>query len=354
MRGAWRVGETRGRRPTTHDSMTRLLSRLSLLALLLTSAAASAQLLPAYGEDRAGTAGFQFLEVAVDPRGAALGGAAVATTTDASALFWNPALAARGARTQVAGATLAYFADVDLNYAAVTQRVGSFTVGAHVQTLDSGEMAVTTEFSGPSGTGQTFRYLGVVGGLTVGQALTDLFSYGVTAKVAREAAADVAMTVPLVDLGVAYRVGETGARIGVAIRNFGPNGQADGEIERQTVEGDVVVEDQFEDVVPPTTFMLGVGYDVMRTGDHALTLSGQLTNPNDNAERFNVGAEYVFAELLSLRAGYRFGAEEAVLPTLGFGVEVPGLGTRRLRADYGFEQLERLGTTHRVGVSVRL
>ena len=340
--------------------MTQALPRLVLLALLVgastlgASRPVEAQILPSYGEDRAGTAGFQFLEVPVDPRGAALGGTAVATTRDASALFWNPALSARGGRTQLMGASLAYFADVSLNYAAATQRVGSFTVGAHVQTLDSGEMPVTTEFSGPGGTGQTFRYLGVVGGVSVSQALTDLFAYGVTAKVAREAAADVAMTVPLLDLGVHYRVGETGAQIGVAIRNFGLNGQAEGEIERETVDGETVIEDEFEDLVPPTTFMLGVGYDVLRAGPHALTLAGQLTNPNDNAEQFNVGAEYVWSELLSLRAGYRFGVEEATAPSLGFGVQVPGLGDRQLRADYGYEQLDRLGATHRIGVSVQL
>ncbi|MEM0961257.1 MAG: PorV/PorQ family protein [Bacteroidota bacterium] len=335
--------------------MTPTLIRSGLLAaLVVTASASSAQILPSYGEDRAGTAGFQFLEVPVDPRGAALGGTAVTTAPDASALFWNPALAARGTRTQATAAHLSYFADVAMNYAAVTQNVGGFTVGAHVQTLDSGEMNVTTEFSGPAGTGQTFSYLGVVGGVTVSQALTDLFAYGVTAKLAREASADIAMTVPLLDLGVHYRVGTTGANIGVAIRNFGLNGEASGEIERPTVDGGIVIEDDFEDLVPPTTFLLGVSYDVVRAGAHGLTVAGQLTNPNDNAEQLNVGAEYVWNDLLSLRAGYRFGVEEATTPTLGFGVVVPGLGNQTIRADYGFDRFDRLGTTHRVGVSVQL
>lgn len=333
--------------------MPHALSRLGVLLALVAGASASAQVFPAYGEDRAGTSGFQFLEVPVDPRGAALGGTAVATAADASALFWNPALAARGGQTQAGLAHLAYFADVAMNYAAVTQRVGAFTVGAHVQTLDSGEMAVTDEFSGPAGTGQTFRYLGVVGGLSVSQSLTDLFSYGVTAKVAREAAADVAATAPMLDLGVHYRVGETGAAIGVAIRNFGLNGAADGELPRETVEGETVVEDDFEDVVPPTTFLLGVSYDVLKNSpEHALTVAGQLTNPNDNAEQLNVGAEYAWNDLLLLRAGYRFGVEEATSPSFGFGINVPGLGDRRIRADYGFARLDRLGATHRVGVNV--
>ena len=330
--------------------MTRLSIRFFLPLALLVASGVNAQILPSYGGDRAGTSGFQFLEVAVDPRGAALGGTAVATAEDASSLFWNPALAARGAETKVGLSRLAYFADVSMSYAAVTRKVGPVTVGAHVQSLDSGEMNVTTEFSGPRGTGETFSYVGIVGGLTLSQALTDLFSYGVTAKYVRESAADISMSAPLLDLGVHYKVGETGADIGIAIRNFGINGVASGDLPRTTVGGQTVNEDDFEDLVPPTTFLLGMSYDVMRTTDHSVTVSGQLTNPNDNSEQFNLGAEYVFGELVSLRAGYAFGADEAVLPTFGFGVQVPGLGDRSLRADYGYAQLDRLGTAHRVGV----
>ena len=337
--------------------MTPTLSRLGLLAGLLLSAPASAQIFPSYGEDRAGTSGFQFLEVPVDPRGAALGGTAVATATDASSLFWNPALAARAGDTELQAAHLSYFAGVSMSYVAGLRKVGPVTVGAHVQTLDSGEMLVTDEFSGPNGTGETFSYLGIVGGVTVSQALTDLFSYGVTAKLVRESSADVAQSVGLLDLGVGYSVGVTGAEIGVSIRNFGLNGGADGELARPTDEGGTVAVTDFEEVVPPTTFQLGVAYRALqRLDDHDLTVSGQLTNPNDNAEQLNVGAEYVWNDLLAVRTGYAFGREEASAPTFGFGLALPdvtGTGTR-LRADYGFARLDRLGATHRIGVGVRL
>ena len=77
----------------------------------------------------------------------------------------------------------------------------------------------------------------------------------------------------------------------------------------------------FEEIVPPTTFQLGVGYRALRNvDDHELTLSGQLTNPNDNAEQLNVGAEYVWNDLLAVRTGYAFGVEEASAPTFGFGL----------------------------------
>lgn len=333
---------------------------LSLAALAL-AAPASAQLVPSYGETRAGTAGFQFLDVPVDPRGAASGGSAVTTADDASALFWNPALAAREGgpaadQTEVGAAHLAYHAGVQLVYGAAIRRVGPVTLGLHVQSLDSGEMMVTDEFSGPAGTGQTFRYVGLVGGVTVSQALTDLFSYGVTAKVAHESSAGVSASVPLLDLGVLYRVGTTGVGLGVAIRNFGLNASLAGNLNRTNASGQTITETDFDDIVPPTALLLGIRYDVPlpAAGAHALRVSGQLTNPNDNAERLNVGAEYGWNDLLFLRAGYQLGVEEATLPTLGFGVNVPGLGARRLRADYGFAQMDRLGATHRIGLNVRL
>ncbi len=335
----------------------------AFLLLLLTALAvpARAQVLPAFGQERTGGSGLQFLKVPVDARGAALSGTVAASADDASALFWNPALAARGG-TQLGLATTSYVADVALHYAAgyhpVATPLGALTLGLSVQALDSGEMDVTTEFSGPEGTGETFRLVDLAVGVTVAQALTDLFSYGVTGKFVRESSADVATSAGLLDLGVAYRVGDTGVRFGVAIRNFGFKVSPGGSVSRTTLGG-TVVEESFDGIEPPTTFLLGVSYRPLRAlglaagGPHDLTVSGQLTNPNDNAERFNLGAEYVWNETLALRTGYEFGLEEASTPSFGLGLVVPGLGPA-LRLDYGFNRLDRLGNIHRIGLNLRL
>ncbi len=329
--------------------------RTSLLIVLLVLGASThlaAQILPAFGEDRAGTSAFQFLKIPVDPRGTALGETAVSNANDASALFWNPALAAQGGRTEVGVASAAYFADVALHYVAGYSRVGPVTLGLSLQALDSGDMPVTTEFSGPEGTGETFRLVDIAAGLTVAQALTDLFSYGVTAKYVREGVAGVTTQAGLLDMGVFYKVGDTGVQLGVAIRNFGFQSIPSGSIERTTIDGPAT-EIVFDGAEPPTTFMLGASYRPFAVGQHDLVLSGQLTNPNDNAERYNVGAEYTWNNLLSLRAGYRFGVDEASLPSVGAGLLVPGIGPG-LRIDYGFNKLERLGAVHRVGINLRL
>ena len=337
-------------------NISSVLVVMLLALLLLDVSTSSAQLLPSFGRERAGTSGFQFLKIPVDARSAALSHTVTASAIDASSMFWNPALLAqtRG-RTVIGFSNTQYHADVALNYVALAQQLGSFKIGASVQTMDSGEMDVTTEFQ-PFGTGETFKVFDISIGATVSQALTDLFSYGLTARYVEESVASVSHMTVVFDAGVFYRIGNTGAQMAVAIRSFGFDSSGDGEIERVVV-GDpgVVIEDSFEKITPPTTFQLGMTYEVFhnRGDNNRLLLAAELNNPNDNAESFNFGVEYIFNNLLALRTGYRFGVEEIGLPSFGVGFTVPGLGPD-LRIDYGFNQLDRLGSVHRVGLDIQL
>ena len=131
-----------------------------------------------------------------------------------------------------------------------------------------------------------------------------------------------------------------------------------GSLERTVVDrtgSGVVVEDDFESITPPTTFLLGFTYDVFhRDAANDLLLAGQLTHLNDNAKSFNVGVEYVWNRTLALRGGYRFGVDEYDLPSVGAGVMLPELGGLGARFDYAFSRLERLGTVHRVGLNLSM
>lgn len=370
MKVRWEIGDRRwsARSDDRHSSSSSILDPLSsifrfaiaLFALVsivaLDAAPAAAQLIPSHGSDRAGTSGFQFLKITADPRAAAMGETVAANAFDASALYWNPALAAQAERMQIGFSHTAYYADVSVYYAAAYRRFGGFTVGASLQALDSGTMDVTTEFQ-PLGTGETFRLADLGLGLTVAQQLTDLFSYGITGRFVRESVAEIVTTTGIFDVGVFYRVGETGAQMAVSIRNFGFDGTPKGEIERIAIDGGgTVLESDFESITPPTTFHFGASYNAFRNDpNNALLISGQLNNPNDNAENFNVGLEYTWSRMLALRAGYRFGVEEYSVPSLGVGFIVPGIsGTADVRLDYAFTQLDRLGNVHRVGVNLGL
>jgi len=329
--------------------------RLTVIAMLLLAATATrAQILPSLGGQRSGTSGFQFLKIPVDARSAALGQAVVASGGDASVLYWNPALAASVGGIQAGLYHSAYFVDVTVDFAGVVWPVPgtNMAVGASIQTLDSGEMDVTTEFQ-PFGTGETFRLRDLGIGLTFSQALTDLFSYGVTTRLVRESVAGLSASTVVADLGFHYRVGPTGLELAVALRNFGLDGRPGGSLDRPVIDDPpVATESAFESMTPPTTFHLGVAWELLR-GDagQSLRISTQLTNPSDNAETWSAGVEYGWRETLFLRTGYRFGIDEATVPSLGAGVQAP-LSGARLRFDYSFNRLERLGVAHRIGLSV--
>ncbi|CAN5600785.1 hypothetical protein BH23BAC4_BH23BAC4_00380 [soil metagenome] len=325
---------------------------LAMLAFMLVLGPASAQ----YGGERAGTAGFQSLQLPVDARGAALGQTSVTMADDGSSLFWNPALAALATTETpyaVSFATTRYHAETALHYVSAIARIRTFHVGLSLQAFDGGRMEETTELQ-PSGTGRTFGYLEWAAGLTVSQKLTDLFSYGITGKFVQMSTIGVSAQTAVLDLGVHYQVGDTGAKIGVAIRNFGVGSASPaGEVEIVNPDGTVETIDTFTRITPPTQFFLGISYDAIQTAQHDLTVAAQLSNPADNQERFGVGAEYTWNDLLILRGGYVVGVDEGTVPSLGFGVHVPQFGGPRLRVDYAFNTLDRLGSVHRVGVDLR-
>jgi hypothetical protein len=319
----------------------------------LTATDALAQLIPSFGRDRAGTSGYQFLKIPVDARSAAMGQTVASNAFDVSALFWNPALAAQIGRGTTAGVGFTkYHADVDLGYVGVIQDLGSFTFGFAFQTMQSGEMNVTTEFQ-PFGTGETFQVVDWAAGLTVAQELTDLFSYGLTARFVQEKIAEISAQTLLMDAGIFYRVGQTGAQMAVVIRNFGFDSSVSGEIDRIVLDQtEPLLVDDFESFTPPTTFFLGLSYNAFQSdAAQDLTLSAQLSNPNDNAESFNLGLEYVWHRLFALRSGYQFGVEETNIPSFGLGLMLQDVGPDA-RFDYGFTSFERLGSVHRISLEV--
>lgn len=325
-----------------------------LVALSGLATPSLAQVLPSFGRDRAGTSGFQFLKITVDPRSAALGETTVASPDNAHALFVNPALAPQLEGIHASLGHARWFADTRVSAAALTVPLGTVALGASLHAFDAGEMPVTTEFA-PFGTGETFGFRGLAAGLTFAQRLTDLFSYGVTGRYVRESTAGMSLHSAVFDLGIFYRIGATGAQMAVAIRHFGLDATTSGALER-TVIGEPVPlqETDLTSVTPPTTFLLGLRYEALRhQADHRLRVSTQLMRPNDNAEHWNVGLEYTWHQTLTLRTGYRFGIEEAHLPTAGFGLLMPGLGPE-VTFDYAFHRLDRLGAVHQVGLSLGL
>lgn len=326
-----------------------LVKALILAAVLLIGFAdvvhAQKGIIPSLGGSRSGTSGFQFLKINVDARSAAMGSSNVADAMDGSALYLNPALAVQMQGHQVQLAHTAYFADISLNYASYIHRMRNVAFGGSLTYLDSGEMNETTEFD-PFGTGRTFRTIHLAAALTFSQELTNLFSYGISLKYLDERVEEVQSQSVVFDLGFFYRVGDTGLRFAVGLNNFGMDATPSGETRRMTLDGEVI-ETEFEDVSPPTMFLIGAAYDAYKNDVIDVIVTAQITNPSDNAEKFSFGAELGYMSQFFVRAGYEFGVDEASLPSFGAGFKLPILNYQ-VGLDYGFSTRDRLGSLHRI------
>ncbi len=322
---------------------------LFLIGGLLLSQGVKAQM--SYGEDRAGTEGFQFAKISIDARSAAMGNSNMADAVDGSSLYWNPALASVLKSSNVMINHTQYVADINLEYVSYIHKAGRFAFGGSVQYLNSGEITETTEFE-PLGTGRTFSTQHLSAGLTSSHQITDLFSYGITLRYLSEKYLEVSYHTGAIDFGFLYYVGETGLRFGVSLNNFGLEVAPSGSIQYETLDGVKDAKPQSE-LSLPTRFNIAAAYDVIENENHELVVTAQITNPSDNSEQLNIGAEYGFMGQFFVRSGYEFGIEERKWPSFGVGVEVPFTG-KKLKADYGYTVYERLGGIHRIGLSVAL
>ncbi len=304
-----------------------------------------------YGDDRAGTEGFQFAKISIDARSAAMGNSNMADAIDGSSLYWNPANASVLKSSNVMISHTQYVADINLEYFSYIHKIGRFAIGGGVQYLNSGEINETTEFE-PLGTGRTFSTHHVSAGLTGSHQITDLFSYGITLRYLSEKYIDVYYQTGAIDFGFLYFVGDTGLRFGVSLNNFGLEAAPSGTVEYETLEGPKEMDPE-SNLSLPTRFNIAAAYNVIETADHELLVTAQITNPSDNSEQVNIGAEYGFMGQFFVRSGYEFGIEERAWPSFGAGVKVPFVD-KTLKADYGYTVFERLGGIHRIGLSVAL
>lgn len=332
------------------EPMKSLLFAL-FLVLSLTGGSFAQALVPSFGSARSGTSGFQFIKISVDPRAAAMGNSSVADAKDASALYWNPALAVQLEKSQFMASYTSYFADIQTGYVSYLHYLKKYQValGVSLQFLDSGLLNETTEFN-PFGTGRTFKTVHYALGFSASQRLTELFSYGLTLRYLAEQIEEVSMQTGTLDFGFFYKVGDTGLRFAVGVTNFGLDASPTGTTYRETLEG-IKEESTFEDVSPPTNFAIGAAYDAWSNENMNLVLTAQLTKPSDNAEKTSLGAELGFLNEFFFRTGYEFGIEEITWPSAGFGVR-RNVGSYTLDLDASYTNYERLGSLPRFAMKV--
>jgi len=302
-----------------------------------------------------GTTAAPFLSIGQGARAIGMGSAFVAITDDPTALYWNPA-----GITKVQGFGFVvdhttWIADINYNFMALTYNLGDFgTIGASFTISDVDEMSVTT-VEEPDGTGEVFGVTDAVFSLAWAIDLTDNFSIGFNPKYIHQSIWRMSASAIALDLGVKYVTPFDGAILAMSITNFGPKMQLSGATTQVLYDPDpntsgnnssVVANIQTDTWDLPLTFRVGVGYQPLKLEDNTVTVSLDALHLSDNYESVNIGAEYCYADFISLRAGYKslFLPDSEESFSLGFGLKQLLMGNIALKVDYAYQDFGRLNS----------
>ncbi len=293
---------------------------------------------PLYAEfQKTGTTGFVFLEIPVTPRYTALGEVGITLPNAGSeGLFINPALIAGHSRRQDLLFTYSqWYVDISQQALAYTYHhpiMGTFGIQALYFDYGSMEKTVnpTANQTGSYISLGTFSANSMLVGLSFGRHLTDKFAFGSSIKYAREKIDHYDTDNFMVDIGFLYYTGFHSLRIGAFLQNFG-------------LETKYAIE-KFK---MPQLLKLGLSAEVwgeLADPYHATVLI-EAVHPNDADERIHVGSEWLLADILALRAGYKFGYQNEGFTT-GFGLRW-NLSGHYLYADFSWMNHEYLENTLR-------
>jgi hypothetical protein len=294
---------------------------------------------------KVGTIGAQFLKIGVGGRGVAMGESFVAIADDASALYWNPAgIAKLEGKSHVFLSHATWPADIGHEFAGYVFTYGGIpgVIGVSLNVLQMDPMIRTTEYH-PDGINvagsqelEQFDAGDMAIGMSYAQFLTDKFAFGGTVKWVHQGLEDEFAEGLNFDLGTLYNTGFRTVTIGMTVANIGPTMK--------------FIDQEYS---PPTTFKLGVGMEAFRAEQHSILTSAEFNHPSDNAERANLGLEYVYTPLerfaLALRGGYMANRDVQDY-ALGFGVQFPTSSSALADVNYSFSNLNDLGSSHQVSV----
>ncbi len=308
-------------------------------------------------QQKRGQTGFKFLNVATDPRMVAMGEAGTAIEGGSSSMFFNPASMA-WMKTMVDGQVgqVQWFADINYKYGAVALAPsnGDFgVIGISMQYADYGE--ITRTIRTDLGDGYldlgTFHPIALQTGISYARALSDRFAVGGNVKYTLQnlgngvnelntqdnpLASKNSIDVVAFDFGMYYKTGLKSLNFAVSVRNFSQE-----------------VKYEREGFQLPLIFRVGVAFNAMdiiteNKDADAFLISIDATHPRDFSEQVNIGGEYVFMKILSVRAGYMFNNDLYDF-TAGAGVHHSIEGVD-FGVDYSYTPYDILGTVNRFSV----
>jgi hypothetical protein len=302
------------------------------------------------GFSTTGTTGFVFLSLPVSARYVSMGETGITLdNAGADGLFINPALGARVDNKNNLSLTYGnWYMETGHHSLAYIRKfpvLGSF--GVSINYFDFGSIQKTRTISASEiSTLQpednniyidlgSYSAYGLAAAFSYSRFLTTKFSFGANLKYVREAIDKYYTDNVLVDLGFIYNTGIGPLRVGAYLNNFG--------LETEYVD---------ESFKMPQKLVLGVSGEVFGSLNDPtyVTVLAEAIHPNDAAERVHFGAEARIANLILLRAGYKYGYEFENF-TFGLGAKFV-YRARPFRFDLSYMNHEYLEQTIRYTLSM--
>lgn len=316
----------------------------------------------ALAQSKVGTTAANFLTIPTGSRATGMGSAFVAVANDASALFWNAGGISRLQRSEFNVSYSEWLVGSSFNWAGLVFKTDDDNAfGISINQLNYGEEEITTPEQ-PNGTGQKWKAQDIALGITYARNLTDRFSIGGTLKYVRQQIWNESATAFALDIGLLFQTQLDGLKIGMNISNFGTEMQLSGKDLLQPIDIDPVRAGNNEKITGglstdswtlPLMFTVGLGYDLISSGDWDIAAAVDAVYPNNQTSFLNLGGEVTYAKMLSLRAGYnslmKEAAEEGLTAGVGFNYDFGGFNSR---IDYSFNTFGIFKNIQKVSLSV--
>ncbi len=308
-------------------------------------------------------AGVIFLLIEPGSRPGGMGNAYVAQADDALANYWNPGALAFNRKNQIAGMHTNWFGDVDgiddmyLEYLAFNTYVEDLSgnVGFHVIYLTYGEQERVDEENNSLGTFESYE-LAIAGsyayqysqdlglGATFKFILSDLSDEGTGNTETNQKGRGISYAF---DLGLKKKnLLVQNLDFGLTLHNIGPNIS-------------FINEDQSDPL--PLNWRMGLSYRLIENELNKFTVNTDMSkvlanrdNPlkrlftawADDSQKeeiestvFNVGGEYIYLNLLALRAGYIYDkAGDIIGPHFGAGIQYSFSNQYKLNVDFAMQE----------------
>lgn len=323
--------------------------------------------------DRIGEAGATHLLINPWARSSGWAGAYTAGVSGLEALRFNPAGLVSGDNSEMIFSRTNWFqgAGIYINSFGLKARVGSSALGFSIMSTDMGDFVRTTTDL-PDGTLGTFSPSYTNIGISYAYQFSTKTRGGVTMRMISESIPDVSAFGVALDAGIQYRSSDERFKLGFALRNVGPAMRYSGTgLDFRAIDDDdanataKTVQSRVAPFELPSILNIGVAYDLFNEdslNNSQVTLAGNFVAMSFGSDRFQVGAEYNYKDMLFVRAGLSYernifnfeNAKNASMgPTAGATFNVPlGKGSDRyFGIDYAYRRSHiNVGDVHTIGV----